>query len=355
MPRNNTPTTLPSPFTPAGEKEAYLKALLFGPPGSGKTWAALEMHTLGPVAVFDTEGGTAFYGKKFPFSVQTSKSYSDLVAAVDWIEKNPGAVKVFVIDPITVIYETLQDAAHKARVVKAHKKAERERTLADFDPDNVDLEMLDWGRIKRNYSALMNRLVNLPAHVVVTARQKDITEKRGQEMVKVGIGPDAEKRTTYLFDVVLRLEASLDKRAFVVDKDRTGTLPLGSRHPGATLAGLYAPLISGKPAKDATPRHVADDDEAASRDSGGAMGEELAGAALAAEFAAALVAAGYDPEEVRHNRGWLPFAAMPKATIGTALEALRAKQSAPGTPPAPPAATETAGSAPEGEPEGAAA
>lgn len=349
MPRNAG--VVDNPFTPAADTEPWIKALLYGPPGSGKTWLPLQASKdIGKVVVFDTESGTTFYSRTFEFGVKHSKSFSDLVSAVDFVEKNPDACKVFVIDPITVIYEVLQEAAHRARVVKAQRKAERERRLAEFDPENVDLEMLDWGRIKRDYKALMNRLMALRAHVIVTARQKDITEKRGQDMVKVGVGPDAEKGTAYYFDVVLRAEIAGQNRVFTVEKARGmigDSLPLGSRYTDPTFASLFGAILNGDTKKATAARPVASDDAAAQQDAK-AFGEEVAGPALAAEFAEALGAAGYDPEEVRVNRGWLPFADMPKATIDEALAKVRNLAAQPPAAEAPaPAATTNTEAAPE--------
>lgn len=317
-----------NPFTKASAVEPNVKALIYGAWGAGKTYFALGAP--GKVAVIDTEGGTAFYAGAFPdYDVITTKSYRDVIGAIDFIERTPGEYRTLVIDPVTILYDTLQEAALKARVVKAARKAERgpAAARADFDPDNVDLEMLDWGRIKRNYKALMTRLVNLPVHVIVTAREKEEREKRGDEMVLVGHRPDAEKGTAYNFDVVLRALKRGDRREFVVEKARGligEHLPLGSKHTDPTFTSLFGEALKIKPAKKGAARTVADD-EAASNADAEAFGEKLAGPILAGELHAALEAAGYDPETVRENRNWPPFAELPEQTARDALAKLTAK------------------------------
>lgn len=300
-----------SPFKPAASVEPRVKALVYGPSGVGKTFLALSAP--GRIAVIDTEGGTAYYADRglSDYDVISTKAYSDVIEAVDFVERNPGIYSSLVIDPISVIYDTLQEAAHKARVVKAMAKAERMNAAEDFDPGNVDLEMLDWGRIKRLYKALMTRLVNLPCHVVVTARQKDVTERKGSELVKVGVGPEAEKSTPYAFDVVLRMTFDGGKRVAIVEKDRTGLLDTGSTIPDPSFGSLFTRLVEpARPGKAGATRQVPDDDGAAAKDTG-AFGESVATPAQVADLVAALVAAGYDPEDVRARRNLPPFGEMP--------------------------------------------
>lgn len=256
-----------SPFKPASAVKRRVKTLWYGDTGTGKTFAGLNCP--GPVAVIDTEGGTDMYAGMFEFTVLHSKTHREVIAALDYIEKHPGEIGTLVIDPVTVLYETLQDAALIVRTKKSAAKAARAQ--ASFDADDVDLEMLDWGRIKRAYKALMNRLVNLPCHVVVTAREKDITEKRGNDMVKVGTRPDAEKGTAYYFDVVMRFTKRGNGDAIVregiVEKARGvfgNVLPLGSRHLDPSFDGLFGSVLKGDRATNE--RAVPGDDAAAIAD-----------------------------------------------------------------------------------------
>ena len=252
-----------NPFRPAEQVAPKVKVLIFGASGVGKTYFALTAP--GKVAIIDTEGGTAFYARRAgkaglsQFDVLPTKTYRDVQSAVEYIVANPTAYGTLVIDPVTVIYETLQDAAQVKRADKRH------------DPD-ADLEMLDWQQIKRRYKSLMTALVNLPIHVIVTAREKDETERKGSETVKIGVKPDAEKGTAYFFDTVIRLaQVGTDSREAQILKDRTGTHPLGARLPAPSFKSVFGAAIrSGK--EDTAERAVQDDEGAAQADARAVFG-----------------------------------------------------------------------------------
>lgn len=240
-----------NPFRPAEQVAPKVKALLYGTSGIGKTYCALTSP--GKVAVIDTEGGTSFYASRVgtgglsAFDVLPTKTFAQVEQAIAYLKANPGDYETLVIDPVTVLYETLQDAALRYRTDKSAQKARQRQE--SFDPDNVDLEQLDWGRIKRSYKRLMTDLVNLPLHVVVIAREADLTEEQmvngRKQRTKIGAKPDAEKSTTYYFDAVIRLvPGQKGGRDAVVEKDRTGSLELGARIPNPTFAALFSKAIA---------------------------------------------------------------------------------------------------------------
>jgi hypothetical protein len=230
-----------NPFRPAEQVEAKAKCLIYGPPGGGKTH--LGLTSPGRVAVIDTEGGTAFFAARVgryslhPFDVLPTKTFAEVEAAVDYLGSNPGLYETLLIDPVTVLYETLQDAAQMRR------KETNRRKGGGREVDDPDLEQLDWQRIKRSYKRLMTDLVNLPMHVMVTAREREVTEERGDRRVHVGWKPDAEKSTAYYFDIVLRMIEAKGRghqgRQVTVEKDRTGTLPLGTVIPAPTFRKVF--------------------------------------------------------------------------------------------------------------------
>lgn len=228
-----------NPFRAPDQAPTRAKLLVYGPSGVGKTFLALSAP--GRIAVIDTEGGTAFYADRpglSKFDVLPTKTFAQVEQAVAYLKANPGVYETLVIDPVTVLYETLQDAAQQRR-------ADQRRNV------DADLEMLDWQHIKRAYKRLMNELVNLPMHVVVTAREADLKEERTsssgrKESVKIGLKPSAEKDTDYHFDTVVRLEAGKGgARVGVVEKDRTGEWPLMARVPDPTFGVLFSKALSG--------------------------------------------------------------------------------------------------------------
>ena len=245
-----------NPFRPAEQVAPKIKAFVFGASGVGKTYFALTAP--GTIAAIDTEGGMAFYAKRAgkgslsAFEVLPTKTFRDVLAGVRYVKEHPTAYGTLVIDPITVIYETLQDAA---QIRRANQRNDQD----------ADLEMLDWQRIKRAYKALMTELVNLPVHVIVVARERDETEKRGKENIKIGVKPDAEKGTAYFFDTVVHLVPSEGGREAVILKDRTGVHALNVRIENPTFDSLFGAAIkAGR--KDTGERGVQDDVEAAQID-----------------------------------------------------------------------------------------
>lgn len=240
-----------NPFRPAEAVAPRIKCLVYGPSGVGKTFLALTAP--GKVAVIDTEGGTAFYANRAglsEFDVLPTKTFNDVTRAIAYLRDHPGEYETLVIDPVTVLYETLQDAAQLRRA----------RVRNDTE---AELEMLDWNAIKRAYKTLMTDIINLPMHVIVTARERDETVKQGREFVKVGVKADAEKSTPYYFDTIVRLAANRDKRAAIVEKDRTGTL--SAEVTGPSFDKLFAKAIKANSGGTAE-RHIDSDQDAAERD-----------------------------------------------------------------------------------------
>ena len=226
-----------NPFQPAESVQKKAKVLVYGEPGVGKTCFAL---TFPNVALIDTEGGADLYGGRFDFDVLRTKSFGDIIDAIEAVKADHGRTwQTLVIDPISIVWQVLQDAgqqAAEARAVRYGRSA-----------DDVMLTPRDWGLIKRRLYSAMTDLVNLPVNVVLTAHQRDVMEMRrdgrGQEMaVKVGERPDAEKKTGYWPDIVVRLVVDNGGHVGIVEKDRSGLFRVGQRVPNMAYTHL-APLL----------------------------------------------------------------------------------------------------------------
>ncbi|CAB4150416.1 AAA domain containing protein [uncultured Caudovirales phage] len=303
-----------NPFKKAQNVEPKMKVLVYGASGVGKTFFALSGK--GKIAVIDTEGGTAHYAGREglqEFDVLPTKTYKDVKAAVEFVAANPEAYGTLVIDPLTVIWETLQDSAQIKRAAANLAKGRGTGIV-----EETDLEMLDWGRIKRQYKSLLTAIINLPIHTIVIAREKDETEKRGDQMVRIGSKPDCEKGTPYFFDTVLRMFVDGGARKMTVVKDRTGSNDIKSEIVDPTFESVFAKALG---VKGGVKRAQMDEGVAAALDAE----EELADEALAGDIRIALVAAGVDSDALLKSRGWDSFTDIPKQKAEEVLKWALAK------------------------------
>lgn len=235
-------------FQPAEQIAKRLKIYVWGESGSGKTWFALGAPD--PIALIDTEGGSDLYGGRFKFDRLSTKSYQDTMQALK--EVPAGGYKTLIVDPITVIYQSL---------IGGRLEYRRQRAT---DKENVGLVVQDWGDIKRKYAMLLTELINLPCHVIVTARQSDLYEaKAGGDIQKIGVKPDTDKTTDYVFDEVLRMEpAGEGERIAVILKDRSSTYKTGQRVQNPTFDSLFGAVI-GVVTKGKETKQRGEDDTAA--------------------------------------------------------------------------------------------
>jgi len=208
-----------NPFIKASAKKKHLKIYLYGDSGVGKTYFSL---TFPEVTVIDLEGGTDFFSDRFQFHVLDTKSFAEVMDAVNFLEKKKHNFKTLVIDPVTIIWSALQEGRLEFKVTNLDKAVSGE--------EKSFFTYKDWGQLKRFYSLLMTKLVNLPMHVILTSRLKDEYEIHGHEMTKIGVKPEAEKSTPYVTDIRFRLEVDGNgKRMAIFEKDRTGHFDRGTR------------------------------------------------------------------------------------------------------------------------------
>ena len=179
-----------NPFKPAEATARFLKILLFGLSGTGKTIAALSFPG---VAVVDAEGGTTLYRGRPgipPFLVMDAKTLTELEEAVKFVQEDGGkTIKTLVIDPISVFY-----------------KIQREATAQSSKRKEKDMGMREWAKLNMRMSVLYTSLTNLPCHVIVIAREATEYEGSGDEMRKAGVKPDADKDIPYPFDFVIQMQ-----------------------------------------------------------------------------------------------------------------------------------------------------
>lgn len=203
------------------QKTRRFKILLFGEPGAGKTYAAIQ----GPdPLVVDMEQGTVHYEEDFDFVFERTQDPDKVYEIVSNIAANPNIpiedsdelfkTKSLVLDPIH-IWELATDQ----KVIARRRKEER-------NPDYT-LQPQDYKSIKIEKKKLMLKLMNVDLNVIVCARTKDIYAQ-GKFMEKIGIGPDCDDQWIGYFDTILYLyvdKITKKRMAIVYKKDRTNKLP----------------------------------------------------------------------------------------------------------------------------------
>lgn len=205
----------PSPFQKAKALGKRLKALIWGDSGVGKTTLALQFPR--PV-VIDAEGGTDLYGDAFGFDVIRTTDPDEIIAAVDWLLTNRHEYRTLVVDPITVLWEALQNKWSDIFL-------RRNKTGKGFKHEFYDFQMRDWLTIKSEWKEFIRKLITLDMNVIVTAREKT-KYKDGASLQVVGETFDGEKSLPYMFDLVLRLHIDEKGRHIAtVLKDRSNRLP----------------------------------------------------------------------------------------------------------------------------------
>lgn len=209
-------------FKRATRANVWLRMLVSGVSGSGKTWTAIQMArgiagAEGEIAVIDSEQGS-------------SQLYGDMTA-----------FDVVCIDDVPVPYRVDRDELGRyapERYIEALKAAVAEGyTVAVVDSlthawagEGGILEIVDWATRakfggnshyawavgKPLWSKLLSTMVSLPIHVIVTSRSKAEyveTEKKGRKSYeKVGVKPDLREDAEYEFDLVVEMDAEHNLR-----------------------------------------------------------------------------------------------------------------------------------------------
>ena len=262
-----------SGFRKATCKQAAIKASIYGPAGSGKTFSALLFAegiarlTGKRIAFVDTETGTQFYSEHVParqvhpepFDFDRLETRSITEVHKECQKLNPNEYGVIVVDSISHLW----DAAMNAYSGK--------RTLAGTIP------MHAWAGIKKPYKDLMKFLIDSPYHVFILGRQANIFEEDQEtgETKAAGVKMRAEGETQYEPHICLRmipLRTTKEGKKTVVfkeqvisafaEKDRTGILA-GKLIEWPTYENTLAPIMKILGHEQAK---VPSDDEAAEVD-----------------------------------------------------------------------------------------
>ena len=235
-------------FNKAVKTESKLRMAIAGPSGSGKTYTALAVATAlipgGRIAVIDTEHGSAAkYADLFAFDVaHAAPPYhpDGLVKLVTFAANN--GYDVVIVDSVSHYW------SGAGGVLDLKEEAERRMR----NPNSYTA----WKDVTPIHQRMVDTLVAIPAHIIVTMRSKQeyiLVERNGKQVPqKVGMAPVQRDGFEYEFDVMLDMDIENVGR---VMKTRCPALTGAAfAKPGADMAGILREWLTGEaPAKAAPP------------------------------------------------------------------------------------------------------
>lgn len=202
----------------AQKSQAFLRLLLSGPSGSGKTYSSLEIGNgllrdspeKGMVVIDTERGSSQLYADKFNFeTIEFDPPYS-LERYVDCLEfvDNLG-YGVVIVDSLSHAWMGKGGALE---AVEAAQQSSRNKN-----------QFQAWGEITPKFNKLIDTLLGMKSHLIVTLRSKTaytIEEVRGKNVPKkVGMAPVFREGIEFEFTAALDL--STEKNMASSSKDRT--------------------------------------------------------------------------------------------------------------------------------------
>lgn len=242
-------------FKTAKRDQVYIKAVITGPSGSGKSYSALRVATgiaerIGiagaggsKIAYIGSEGTrNNYYADEFQYDLIDLEEFSidTYMEAVDLAISS--GYKVLIVDSLTHVWTWVNEQVNN------------EPRMNSFQA---------WGKWKPKHRKLMERILFSPIHVVATARGKDeyiMEEKNGKQTPKkVGMGAQQDKDLQYEYTVAFMLDQ--DSHLAHAEKDNTHLFELNEVLTEKSGEKLYEWSIKGDaPAKQ---RKTTDEVEAA--------------------------------------------------------------------------------------------
>lgn len=185
----------------AKREQIYVKALIGGPSGSGKSYSALRIATGiakregdgAKIGYIGTEGvRDKLYANEFDYDLISLEEYSPdyYAAAIDaFID---AGYKILIVDSMTHLWNWVQEQVQ-------------------LTAKGGDSTFQAWGKYKKPNKQVVEKILLAPAHVIVTGRGKDEyvmeTNSKGKlSPKKVGIGVQQDKDIEYEYMVTWMLD-----------------------------------------------------------------------------------------------------------------------------------------------------
>lgn len=189
-------------------KEKRLKMFVFGEAGVGKTLAAIQFPN---AYIIDCEKGTDFYSKsisKAGSAVLQTNDPEEIIEEIRQLLTTKHEYKTLIIDPVTQIYNALQEKWN--RIFEKYADTEKQREVGDFG-------MRYWGKVKSQYKQMQRLMVKLDMNIIATSHQKDVY---GAGFSKIGTTYDSMKGEDYFFDIVFQVIKRGEERLCLTRKER---------------------------------------------------------------------------------------------------------------------------------------
>jgi len=181
-------------FSRATKKQLHLRMALAGPPGSGKTYSALNVAKWlpGPIAVIDTESRSASkYADLFEFDVLELDHHAPQAYVAAIHAAATAGYKTLIIDSLSHAWMGNDGALEQVDRIAANAKNSFQA----------------WGQVTPAHNEMLRAILAAPMHVIATMRSKMAyvvePNERGQQVPrKVGLQPVQRDGVEFEFDVV---------------------------------------------------------------------------------------------------------------------------------------------------------
>lgn len=207
------------------EIEHRLKMLMYGPPTSGKTTAAIGFPNCFEIDCekgCERESYVRLLAQNQGALFQTA-DFDEVVQEVTTLLTTKHPYKTLCIDPASTIYADLCDKSALACAATSARKGDLNSDGTEFGRHKLPAD--------RKFKRLLNLLLRIDMNVIVTAHAKDKWEGAGEIRKQTGVTFDCYGKLDYLFDLVLELQKRGKERWAVVRKTRMEQFPEGDQFP----------------------------------------------------------------------------------------------------------------------------
>lgn len=206
-------TSMLSKIKKSEDVEVFVKAILYGPNGTGKTTSVLASAPK-PILVIDAENRVGIYSNVYDFEVFPSSDPNEILNLSEELkllyqQGQPLPWKTILLDSGTEFYRHVKKYA-----------LDREREIQKT-PNKTKLELSEWEMPKSMFYDTFDNIKNLPINFYCTAHEGS-NYLQGQ-MMKVDptkpTKPDLEKRAEHHFDLVAHFEKKANKYKVTFEKN----------------------------------------------------------------------------------------------------------------------------------------